>query len=137
MKSRLVLDQDADVTTATEAYRKKIRYVARDGRKGPVAIYPKDTEFDGEHAVLLVKTGQAVPVDDECRKACGMSADQIDAQQVNYQMDSIGIHDPEAREMYRGGIISGIDPETGEYIPGPAWESYHAAIKALEDEDEK
>ena len=32
--------------------------------------------------VRLVKNGEAVPVDDECRVACGMSLKQIDAAQA-------------------------------------------------------
>jgi hypothetical protein len=32
--------------------------------------------------VRLVKNGEAVPIDDECRVACGMSSEQIDAAQA-------------------------------------------------------
>lgn len=135
MKAALVLDEEADLTSMTEEYLPKVTFVARKGRKDPVAIYPKGTVFEGEHAVLLVQNGQAQPIDDECAKACGMSTGAIAAQQVEYQMASLGINSKKDKDLYRGGVILGYD-ENLKYIPGPNWDAYQAAIKAEDAKDD-
>lgn len=135
MKSALLMDQDADLGTVPENYRNKLAYVARKGCKEPVAIYPKGTVFEGEHAVFLVKTGQARPLDDECRKACGLSSDQLATKQISYEMDSLGIHSEKDRKLYIGKVILGYNDDLS-YIPGPNWSQYQAAQEQLKQEDE-
>ncbi len=135
MQAKLVLDQDADVSKAPPEYLKKITYVARKGSKKPVPVYPKGTVFNGDHAIVLVESGQAEPLDPECIAACNLSPDQLAAVQVDYLMTSLGIHDPDDRELYRGGVILGYDKD-GKKIPGPGWESYQAAKAELDKEDE-
>jgi hypothetical protein len=123
------------MTTLPRSYREKVKPVTRPGATDISWIFPKGTVFDGDHAVFLVKTGQATPIDDECRQACGMTTEQLDTAQIGYVMDSLGINDPKHRDMYAGGVILGFDKD-GEFIPGPNWDAYQQAIKELEKEDE-
>jgi len=135
VKSILLNDEGCDPTSATPAQQKLLRWVTLPNRKKPVCIYPKGTIFEGEQAVFLVQTGQASPVDDECREACGMTKEQMETAQVGYVMDSLGINDPEHRDLYAGGVFTGWDAN-GKMIPGPNWDAYQAAKKKLEEEDE-
>lgn len=133
MKSKLINDEGADITTATEEQRSKIKKTGSD--QHPQYIYPAGTIFEGPQAVFLVKTGQAEPVDDECRAACGMDDASRAAQQENYFMDLLGIRKPEDRDLFRAKIILGYDND-GKYIPGPNWETFQAEKKKIEGEDE-
>lgn len=135
VKSILLNDEGCDPTSATPAQQKLFRWVVLPGRKAPVCIYPKGTIFEGEQAVFLVQTGQASPVDDECREACGMSKEQMEAAQIGNVMNLLGINDEKHRELYAGGVFTGWDAN-GKMIPGPNWDSYKAALKELELEDE-
>lgn len=133
MKSALVLDQDADLSTLPEAYRDKIAF--RTNKHGKrVALFPKGTEFEGDHAVLLCRTGQAEPIDDECAAAVGKTAAQLKSTQLDYLMNTLGINDKGDRELYRAGVILGYDDKL-QYIPGPNWEKYQTAKKQGQEDD--
>ena len=133
MKARLVLDQFADVTKCTEEQRAKLKFQPHKHIKGKVdAIYPKGTEFEGEMAVFLCRTGQAAPIDAECAEAVGMSPEQATHQQTEYKMDNLGIHEKGDRELFRAGVITGYDADK-QYLPGPNWEAYQEALADSED----
>lgn len=133
MKCRLVLDQFCDLSKVTEENRPKVKFIpAKNGKA--VAIYPAGTEFEGDMAIGLCRTGQASPIDDECAKELGLSEAQIASLQIEYRMDSLGINRKEDRELYRAGVITGYDKDLN-YIPGPNWEAYQQAIEASELED--
>lgn len=137
MKAVLALDQFCDVSKVTEENRHKIKWV-KERPNRIVAIYPKGTEFEGEMAIQLCRTGQATPSDEECAKELGLTQAQIDSLQVDYRMNSLGIHRKEDRELYRAGVILGYDKDLN-YIPGPNWDAYMQAIEEtsnLEDEVE-
>lgn len=133
MKCKLVLDQFCDLSKVTEANRSKVKFIPGRGGKA-VAIFPAGTEFEGDMAIGLCRTGQASPSDDECAKELGLSAAQIESLQLEYRMDSLGINRKEDRELYRAGVITGYDKDLN-YIHGPNWEAYQAAIEESELED--
>lgn len=133
MKAVLALDQFCDVSKVTEANRHKIKWVKH--RDKAVAIYPKGTEFEGEMAIQLCRTGQATPSDEECAKELGLSSAQIESLQIEYKMDTLGINRKEDRELYRAGVILGYDKDLN-YIHGPNWDAYMQAIQESETLEE-
>lgn len=135
MKAALLNDEGADLNTVPENYRPKLKLKYRPDGSIASAVYPKDTVFDGEHAAFLVSTGQARPIDEECRASCKMTPEQLASKQVSYEMDSKGIHSEKDRQLYKAGVILGYD-ENLEYIHGPNWAQHEAAQKELEKEDE-
>lgn len=137
MKAKLVLDQDVHVAAAAEkpGYVDKIRWVARKGYKRPVAIYPKGTEFDGDHALFLCSTGQAHPSDEECLKATGKTEPELRAIQAAYHLTQHGYNKQDDRDLALAGVILGYDEE-GKPIPGPNWAQYQSAVAADEQDDE-
>lgn len=140
MKSALNLDQYADLASLPPAYQSKIKFKTENGK--PVAYFPKGCEFDGEHALHLVKTGQASPIDEECAAACGMDANQLASKQMHYAAANVGIKGKKDLEMFLAGAITGYAPGTTDenpiYIHGPnwdAWQAAEAAAKAAEERD--
>lgn len=134
MKAKLVLDQFCDLSKVTEENRSKVRF--RPGKHGKAdAIYPAGTEFEGEMAIALCRTGQAAPSDEECAVKLGLSPEQLAVLQVEYKMNSLGINRKEDRELYRAGVILGYD-EKLNYIKGPNWAAYQEAIEEAETEDD-
>lgn len=134
MKSKLVLQQFADLSALLPADAHKVKFIKGRGGKA-VAVFPAGTEFEGDVALFLCRTGQASPSDDECAKELGLSQAQIDSLQLDYRMDSLGINRKEDRELYRAGVITGYDKDL-QYIPGPNWEAYMEAVEAEESEED-
>jgi hypothetical protein len=140
MKSALVLDQFADVSTMPEEYREKAEIVFVNGKQD--WIYPKGTEFEGEHALDLVMRGQAAPIDEECAKACGMSPAELRRCQRQYLAASAGIKGKNDLALFMGEVIDGYLPGTTDakpiYKPGKYWDKYQKATaeKAKTEGDE-
>ena len=132
MRSKLVLQQFADMSTLLPGDADKVKFINGHGGKA-VAVFPAGTEFEGDMALFLCRTGQASPSDEECAKELGLSQAQIDSLQVEYRMDSLGINRKEDRELYRAGVIAGYDSDLN-YLPGPNWEAYQEAIEAENSE---
>ncbi len=138
MKARLSLDQFADTSTMPEELQSKLLFKYgrnQAGKMVPIPYFPAGTEFTGDQAVMLCRTGQAAPADDECANALGYSAEKIAALQVDYKMNTLGINSKEDRELYRAGVILGYDKDL-KAIPGPNWEAYQQALSEVTDEDE-
>lgn len=135
MKAKLVVTHEADMSTMSEEMKVKVRFAKKDSSGKPVAIFPAGTEFEGEHALALCRNGQASPSDQECADALGLSESQMQALQVGYKMDTLGIHKPEDRDLYRAGVISGFD-KNGNYKPGVNWDEYNKAKTAVAAGDE-
>ena len=87
----------------------------KDGRR----YAQEGTIIEDPRAYLLVKQGVAVPADEECAQAAGMSEDQMQKAQHAYGRVAAGIR-PEDYELYDTGQITGYDPDGG-YLPGPNW----------------
>ncbi len=90
-------------------------------------IVPKGTVIEGValRPWFYVQMGAAVPLDDECRMAAGMTDDQIDLQCKLYEAKLAGIQ-PEDMAAWKAGAMTGYDPETGDWIPGPNYAEWRA-----------
>ena len=135
MLAKLVLQQFADLDTCPPELAEKVSFVPT--KHGVAAVFAAGTVFEGPQAVALCRTGQATPVDAECAAAVCLSSAKLLALQVGYEMDSKGVHDKEARALYRAGVILGYD-DNRRPIPGPNWQKYQDAKRQLaaSEEDE-
>lgn len=131
MRAKLNLDQYCDLSTVTPELSKLVKYKSEHG--SPVAYFPAGTEFTGNMALMLCRTGQASPSDKEAMNALGLSETQIASLKLDYEMTAAGVHDKEARELYRAGVIAGYNAD-GTEKPGPNWEKYQAALAESESE---
>jgi hypothetical protein len=93
------------------------------------------TEYEGPVAIEFVRVGAAVPTDDECAAACGLSPEELARAQRIYQRSVLGIH-PEDFEAFDAGLMIGY---TGrkingrmEWAPGPNYEQ----LESDDDEPE-
>lgn len=59
----------------------------------------------------------AVPADDECAKAAGMTPEEMKVAQHHQDRVRLGIH-PEDFEAFDSGIMAGYNPD-GSFKPGP------------------
>lgn len=137
MKAVLNLDQGADMSVLPPEYQDKIRFYPDRS-----AYFPKGTEFEGDHALELCKTGQASPADDECSKALGRSPAQQRIDARKYLAAVAGIKGAKDMELFMAGVIEGYDKGTTDeepkYLPGPNWDKWQEAkakIAASEDEE--
>ncbi len=136
MKAALSLNQDADLSTMTDEYKVKLKFEMRHGKM--TAFYPMGTEFEGPHALDLVRNGQANPIDEECVVAAGMKPEQLLVIQRKYLAASRGIKGTKDFEMFMAGAIEGYAPESTDenviYMPGPNWDAWQAAAQSkIED----
>ena len=137
MKAKFTIEQDANYVTCPEEYKSSLRLAKRENNGVEVLVWtwPVDAVVSGDLAIQIVMNGQGIPIDEECRKACGLDDAELAHRQLEYEMTNKGIHNKEDREMYRDGVILGYDVK-GNYIPGPAWDEYQKAKKALEEKDD-
>lgn len=95
-----------------------IRRAMRDNGKGnPETRLEVGDIHDHPQAYLLVRNGMGIPHDEECRKACGMSEEQIQRAIRAMNRAEKGIH-PDDFEKFDRGEIAGYRGD-GSYIPGP------------------
>lgn len=78
---------------------------------------PAGTILENPDVHTLVRLGMAVPADDECAKAAGMTPEQMKAAQHAQEKVRLGIH-PDDFEAFDAGIMRGYNPD-GTFIPGP------------------
>lgn len=138
MKARLVLEQFINPENAPEYLQAEIKTRFGKNPMGkvvPIFFITEGTIIEGEQSVMMCRTGQCTPADDECAKAVGLNAAQISALQVDYKMNTLGINSKEDRELYRAGVITGYDANL-KPIPGPNWEAYQQAKAELEKADD-
>ena len=83
----------------------------------PNAEIPVGYIRDAPDAYKLVQAGVAIPADEECRLACGMSQAEIDLAQKHYPALEAGI-DPNDRKAWFAGEMIGYNLD-GSPIPGP------------------
>ncbi len=134
----LSLDQWADPSSCPDYLLSSMRFKQVDVKgvgRSPVPYFPMGTLFVGEDALRIVKTGQGVPANDACKSQCGLSEQEIKRRLVEYEMDSKGITEKGDRELYRAGVIKGMNPD-GTAIPGPLWDEYQRALKESTEGDE-
>ena len=80
---------------------------------------PAGTILENPHVASLVRQGIAVPADEECAKAAGMTAEQMKVARHHQDRARLGIH-PDDFEAFDAGIMVGYNPD-GTFIPGPNW----------------
>lgn len=78
---------------------------------------PAGTVLENPHVHTLVRQGIAIPEDDECAKAAGMTPEQMTVAQHARQRVRLGIA-PDDFEAFDQGIMVGYKPD-GSFIPGP------------------
>jgi hypothetical protein len=100
-------------------------------RRGKHLFAPAGTLLDDPNCWLIVKMGQAIPADDECREKVDMTAEQMDAAQKAARRLAAGIA-PEDYAKFDEGQIVGYNAD-GSYKPGPNWKQPAAAN---EDEEQ-
>lgn len=89
-----------------------------DWKEGVKQWLEPGTILEHRQAYLLVRQGCAKPADDECEKAAAMNNTQRQQAQKAYNRLARGIH-PDDFEAFDEGLMTGYDPETGEWLPGP------------------
>lgn len=135
MKATLTLDQHVNPANAPDYLKPSIKFwfvdevhPTRGKIKKPVPYLPAGTVL--EHDVIgFITRGQAIPADAEAAAACGFTPEEIATKQHAYKRVSAGI-DPADFELFDAGVITGYVEGTGEYIPGPNWDSYQESLKA-------
>lgn len=141
MKSILLNNEDVTVADLTDSQRKKLSFERRPGRALPVPFFKKGTEFEGDFALHLVKTGQAAPSDEECRKACGLTEQQLAKLGRVNSAALVGITGEKDTAMFLAGAIEGYGPgstdENPVYIKGPNWDAWHEAANEVTKESTK
>jgi len=70
--------------------------------------------------VSLVRQGIAVPADEECERAVGMTPEQLTKAQHLQDRLRLGIT-PEDFKVFDDGVMRGYKPN-GDWIPGPNYE---------------
>lgn len=109
MKCRLLAEQQASPATADDW-----RYFEQHGHHRKL---PAGTVIDNSDAYLLVRMGIAVPEDDECAAAHGMTHEQLWASRKAAEKVALGIW-PEDYAAFDAGVMRGYNPD-GSFIPGP------------------
>lgn len=108
---------------------KFIRRAWRDNGPGKPQTRIEIGDIHERHdAYLMVQAGMALPHDEECRKACGMSEEQIQKAIAAMNRAEKGIH-PDDFAKFDRGEIAGYRGD-GSYIPGP-----NAATFGDDDDD--
>jgi hypothetical protein len=91
---------------------------------------PTGTLLDDPNCWLIVKMGQAIPADEECREKVDMTPEQMEAAQKAAKRLAAGI-DPEDYVKFDTGQITGYNDD-GSYKKGPNW-----VESSVTDEDEE
>ena len=102
MKAKFLMPQKV----ATEVDGKKV-YVEK----------PAGHIHERHDAYKLVQHGNAEPADEECRKACGMTDEEMAHAQKTHRRIAAGIQ-PEDYQAFDDGLMTGYD-HLGNPIPGP------------------
>ena len=128
MKAALLNDEDVTLSALPAGYQSKLSF--RPGNP-PVPYFKKGTEFEGDHALFLVRNGQASPSDEECRVACGLTPDQLRKVGLTHAAALAGIVGDKDRTMFLAGAITGYGPGSTEenpvYVKGPNWDAWQEA----------
>lgn len=134
MKAYLNLDQFADASKLTPELAAKVKHKFHSGGSDP--YFPAGTEFDGDQALMLCRTGQASPADDECSVALNQTPAEQAVNARKYLAAQAGIKGKKDMELFMAGVIEGYDKTSTDanpvYLPGPnfaAWEAAKAEIQ--------
>ncbi len=93
------------------------RSIMRNRRMRDVPFFKRGAILEEKDCYMLVEMGVAVPADEECRIAAGMTPEMIRAAMKAQDKVALGIA-PEDYEEYDAGIMAGYNPD-GTKKPGP------------------
>lgn len=118
MKAKFIRD-DMQVTPGADVPARLTveRKVMQNGQYQMVRFWKKGAVWEHPDVYWQVRQGTAIPVDEECRDAAGMSEEAMQRAQAAYERTNRGIH-PDDYAKYEAGEIAGYDGN-GDYIPGP------------------
>lgn len=91
-------------------------------------------QIEHPDAWRLVRCGLAIPGDDECAEACGMTPEEMRAVQQAYERVHRGIH-PEDYEAFDAGLMDGYDDSGRPTLRGKPVD-LHRQYAPLADDDE-
>jgi len=111
------------------------RNVMRNKRMQDVPFFKRGAILEEKNCFMLVEMGVAVPADEECRIAAGMTPEMIRLAKKAYERLALGIH-PDDFSDFDAGIMAGYNAD-GTKKPGPNFKAAQAAAKAQDDEDEE
>lgn len=126
MKCKVVRDdlEIQDVALLTPEQQKSVVWKPRGEKLVP--YWPNGAEIEHPQAPLLVQCGVAIPADEACAKAAGMTEEQLQRAQVSASRVAAGIH-PSDFAIFDAGFITGYQPD-GSYKPGPRWDEYQKLL---------
>jgi hypothetical protein len=85
--------------------------------------------YEHPNAFFFVNVGAAIPGDAECEVACDqLPPEEMAKRQKEYKATSLGINDPQDRELFKMGVIEGYVSLGGGkfgYIKGKMWDAYY------------
>jgi hypothetical protein len=111
------------------------RSTLRNKRMVDVPFFKRGAILEEKNCFMLVEMGCAIPADEECQKACGMTPEMIRAAMRAQDKVSLGIS-PEDYEKFDAGEIAGYNPD-GSYKPGPNFKAAAPVAPLAEDDDEE
>lgn len=141
MKAMYLLDQTCNIENAPDIYRAVAVPIFTAAGHIKEWRIPKGTIVEGGEALLRVRTGQAMPIDEECATACGLTAAELQRNQRSYLAAEAGIRGKKDYEMFMAGVIDGYGKnstdEKPEYIPGRNWAAFQKAKADVANEQTK
>ncbi len=110
------------------------RPTLRNKRIQQVPFFKRGAILDEKDCYMLVEMGCAVPADEECRVASGMTPDMIRLAMLAYNRLALGIH-PDDFADFDAGIMAGYNAD-GSNKPGPNFKAARPDVPLAEDDDE-
>lgn len=142
MKVKVIVDDMRCTPSAvTPGHEDTYHFVRtrRDGRMVDLPFFKSGSVHEFPEAWVWVLHGFAIPEDEECREACGLTSEDLAAKQHAFRRLAAGIH-PEDFDKYDSGMIAGYihKPDgTTEYKPGPNWDKFHKPAAPDTEEDDE
>lgn len=125
MRARIIRE-DMQLGMSATAYpetdeRVVWKTVTQNGRPVKRRFWRLGAEIEDPMVWRLVQCGVAIPADDACREACGLSEDQMAFAQKRYEAVCRGIA-PEDYQLFFNKVISGYEDD-GSFKKGDNWQA--------------
>jgi hypothetical protein len=111
------------------------RSVLRNRRMQDIPYWHLGAILEMPDCYMLVEQGCALPEDEECRIAAGMTPEMIRAAIKAYERLDLGIH-PDDFADYDAGIMAGYNAD-GSKKPGPNFKAARPDVPLAEEDDEE
>jgi hypothetical protein len=115
------------------------REIMRNDSMTPVEFFRKGAVVEHPNAWREVQQGTAIPADMNCAVRCKMDGDTLKEKQLHYEL-LIRHMEPGDEDLLANEIVEGVDPATGDYIPGKNWHrlsEFRAVAKGPLADDEE